>query len=167
MLRVNCTIVRKKAGFSLILVLIVISSVGQGCSGIVSGNSSSNTTSTTDTTPPSITITSPSANATLSGSVNLTANATDNVAVASVQFKADGTNTGSAVIAPPYAYPLDTKLLSKGAHVFTAVATDTARNSTTSGSVSVTVDTTTTDTTPPTVSITAPSKGVTVSKTVS
>src|SRR5256712_13489055 len=55
-----------------------------------------------DTTPPTVSITSPAANATLAGSVTVTASATDNVAVASVQFKVDNANTGTAITAAPY-----------------------------------------------------------------
>lgn len=49
---------------------------------------------TPDTTPPVISITSPSNGATVSGTVILTANATDNVGVANVQFYLDGTVLG-------------------------------------------------------------------------
>src|SRR5260221_516461 len=75
-----------------------------------------------DTTPPTVSITSPAANATLTGSVTVTANATDNVAVASVQFKVDNANTGPAITATPYSYSLNTTTLSNGNHVLTAVA---------------------------------------------
>ncbi|HKV25953.1 MAG TPA: IPT/TIG domain-containing protein [Candidatus Acidoferrum sp.] len=96
-------------------------------------------TTPADTTPPAVSITSPAANSTVSGTINVTANASDNVAVANVQFKVDGANTGSPILSAPYTYALNTKTLSDGSHVLTAVATDTSGNSATSSGVSVTV----------------------------
>ena len=43
-----------------------------------------------DTTPPTVSITSPASGATLTGTVTVVANAQDNLSVASVQFKVDG-----------------------------------------------------------------------------
>ncbi len=81
----------------------------------------------------------PANGATLSGTVVVTASATDNVAVASVQFRVDGTNVGSALTATPYQYQLNTTTLSNGTHTLTAVATDTSSNSATSAGVTFTV----------------------------
>jgi hypothetical protein len=151
------------------LLLISTFSLGlAGCSGLVSGNAGSTTPPpTSDTTPPTVLITSPAASATVSGNVNVTATATDNVSVAKVQFKVDGTNTGPSLPGAPYAYTWNTTTFSAGNHSITAVATDGAGNSTTSAAVSVKVDNTVPDTTPPTVSISAPANGSTVSGTVS
>src|SRR5713226_6168223 len=93
-----------------------------------------------DTMPPTISITSPAANATLSGTVSLTATATDDVAVASVQFKVDNGNTGAAITAAPYSYALNTTTFSNGNHTLTAVATDTSGNTATSTGVPVNVN---------------------------
>jgi hypothetical protein len=93
-----------------------------------------------DTTAPTVSITSPAANATLAGSVIVTANATDNVGVASVQFKVDSANTGAAVTVSPYDYSLNTTTLSNGNHIITAVATDAAGNASTSAGVAVKVN---------------------------
>ena len=93
-----------------------------------------------DTTPPTISITSPAANATISATVTFAANATDNVAVASVQFKVDNANTGTAITATPYSYALNTTTLSDGNHILTAVATDTSGNTATSVGVAVKVN---------------------------
>ncbi|MGH8304028.1 MAG: Ig-like domain-containing protein [Steroidobacteraceae bacterium] len=93
----------------------------------------------------------------------LSANASDNVAVASVQFRVDGANLGSALTAAPYTYQLNTATLSNGSHMLSAVATDTSNNSATSTAVTVTVtNSTPPDTTPPTVSITSPIPGATI-----
>lgn len=160
---------RLRSIIALVLVLIAGEWGLAGCSGVVSGNNATNTANppSGDTTPPQVTITSPGPGATLSGSVNVTANATDNVAVASVQFKIDGANTGPALTATPYAYSLNTSSLSNAGHSITAVATDTSGNSATSSAVTVTVNNATSDTTPPTVTMTAPANGATVSGTVS
>jgi chitodextrinase len=93
----------------------------------------------TDTTPPTISITSPTAGATLSGTVNVTANASDNDAVAQVQFKLDGSNLGSPDTTAPYSYSWDSATATNGSHTLTAVATDASGNTTTSSGVLVTV----------------------------
>jgi len=85
-----------------------------------------------DTTLPTVSITSPAVNATLSGTVTMTATASDNVAVAGVQFKVDNANTGAAITAAPYNLALNTTTLSDGNHILTAVATDTSGNTATS-----------------------------------
>lgn len=118
-----------------------------------------------DTTPPTVSITSPAANGTLSGAVTVSAIAADNIGVAKVQFKVDSANTGAAITVAPYNYSLNTTTLSNGNHILTAVASDAAGNTTTSAQVAVKVSNTT-DTTPPTVSMTAPANGATVSGTV-
>lgn len=121
-----------------------------------------------DTTSPTVSISSPAAGATISGTaVIISATASDNVAVASVQFKVDSASSGLPVIVAPYRYTLNTSTLSNGNHTLTAVATDTAGNATTSAAVSVKVSNTTPDTTPPTVALTSPANGATVSSTVS
>jgi hypothetical protein len=106
-----------------------------------------------DTTPPTVSLTAPSGGATVSGTTSITANASDNVGVTSVQFKLDGSNLGSADTTSPYSFSWDTTGASNGSHTLTAVASDAAGNTTTSSSVSVTVSNSTPDTTPPTTSI--------------
>jgi hypothetical protein len=95
-----------------------------------------------DTTPPSVSISSPTAGTTQTGTVTLMASATDNVAVANVQFKVDGVNLGAPVTGggPTYSAPWDTRTASNGSHVLTAVATDTSGNAATSAAVSVSVN---------------------------
>jgi chitodextrinase len=120
-----------------------------------------------DTTPPTVSLTTPANGATVSGTLTISANAADNVAVASVQFKLDGANLGAADTTAPYSFAWDSTKTSNGAHNLSATATDTSGNTANSANVSVTVSNSSTDTTPPTVSITAPANGVTVSGTVS
>jgi hypothetical protein len=92
----------------------------------------------TDTTPPTVAITAPAAG-TVSGTVNITANASDNVAVANVQYQLDGVNLGSALTTSPYTYAWNTNGTSNGSHALTAIAADTSGNHATSGAVTVNV----------------------------
>jgi hypothetical protein len=69
----------------------------------------------------------------------VSANASDNVAVVGVQFKADGANIGSEDTSAPYSVSWNTAAVSNGSHLLTAVARDAAGNTTTSGTVSVNV----------------------------
>jgi hypothetical protein len=93
-----------------------------------------------DTQAPSVSVTSPTAGAVLSGTVTLQASASDNIGVAGVQFLLDGTAFGAEDTTAPYALSLDTTTLAAGAHTVSARARDAAANVTTSGSVGVTVN---------------------------
>ena len=119
-----------------------------------------------DTTPPTVSITGPANGAKVSGVVAVTANAADNVSVASVKFEIDGAVVGTPDLAAPFAYSWDTSKSSNGGHTLKAIATDGAGNSTTSAAIMVTVNNTGGDKTAPTVSITAPAAAATVSGTV-
>jgi glucose/arabinose dehydrogenase/PKD repeat protein len=116
-----------------------------------------------DTTPPNVTVTSPAGGATVSGSVEIQASASDDVGLQGVQFKVDGQDVGSLDTTAPYRVPWDTRSAANGSHQLTAVARDSAGNTTTSNGVAVTVQN---DSTPPTVSVTAPANGSTVSGAV-
>jgi len=105
----------------------------------ISGDFAFQTASTTDTTPPSVSITSPASGATLSGTVTLAANASDNVGVTSVQFQLDGASIGAALTASPYSLSWDSTTAANGAHSLTAQARDAAGNVGTSVAVSVTI----------------------------
>ncbi len=94
--------------------------------------------SSSDTTPPSVTLTAPFLGAALTGSVTVSADAADNVGVAGVQFKLDGVNLGAEVTQAPYSISWDTSKQVIGAHVLSAIARDAAGNTTTAASVSVT-----------------------------
>jgi len=83
---------------------------------------------TTDTTKPTVSITSPATGSTVSGSsVNITANAADNVGVTKVEFWADGVlkNTDTA---SPYQYTWDSKTVADGSSVLKAIAFDATNN---------------------------------------
>jgi hypothetical protein len=92
-----------------------------------------------DTTPPTVSITNPVNGQTVSGTIPVAATATDDVAVASVQFFLDGKPLGSPVTGPQYAISWDTTTVTSGQHVLSAQATDTSGNVGTSSNVNVTV----------------------------
>jgi hypothetical protein len=97
-------------------------------------------TGAADTTAPSVSVSAPSDGAPVSGTVNVTAAASDNVGVASVQFTLDGANLGAADTSAPYTVSWNTTTATDGSHALRAIARDAAGNSTTSGAVNVTVN---------------------------
>jgi hypothetical protein len=93
-----------------------------------------------DMTAPVVSVSSPADGSTVSGTVTISANASDNVRVVGVRFQLDGANLGSEDTSAPFAVTWNTTAASNGPHTLTAVARDAAGN-TTSASVSVTVST--------------------------
>src|SRR2546426_2895433 len=75
-----------------------------------------------DSTPPTVSITAPTSSSTVSGTITISASATDNVGVVGVQFKLDGANLGAEVTAAPYTLSWNTATASNGLHTLTAVA---------------------------------------------
>jgi hypothetical protein len=92
-----------------------------------------------DVTAPAISIVSPSNGTTVSGTINVSADASDNIGVVGVQFKLDGVNLGSEEASPPYSIPWDTTTASRGSHTLTAIARDSAGNSITANALSLVV----------------------------
>ena len=86
------------------------------------------TTPALDTSPPGASITAPAAGSVVSGSVTVSAAATDNVGVAGVQFLLDGAALGSEDTTAPYSTIWDTTIASNGLHTLQARARDTAGN---------------------------------------
>jgi hypothetical protein len=85
---------------------------------------------TPDLTPPAVSVTSPANASTVSGNVTLSANATDNIGVASVEFKVDGVSLGIRTTSP-YSLSWDSTKVSNGTHNISAVAKDTSGNTST------------------------------------
>lgn len=82
-----------------------------------------------DGLPPTAALTAPANLAAgLTGTIVVTATATDNVAVASVEFQIDGVAIGAADTSAPYATTLDTPLYPSGQHLLRARASDTSGN---------------------------------------
>jgi hypothetical protein len=100
-------------------------------------------TGSSDTTPPTTSITAPANGATVSGTVSVTASASDNVGVTKVEFYLDGalktTDTAS-----PYSWSWDTTTAANGSHSLVSKAYDAAGNVGTSSTVTVTVSNSTT-----------------------
>jgi hypothetical protein len=107
--------------------------------------------------PPAVTITAPSAGATVSGTVTVTASASSSAGISSVQFLLNGNPLGSPIAGSgPYSTSWVTG--TDGSYTLSATATDTLGQSTTSSPVTVTVSNAS-----PTVYIAAPINGAMVS----
>ena len=91
-----------------------------------------------DTTPPTVSMTAPAAG-TVSGTVTVSANASDASGVAGVQFLLDGNSLGAEDTAAPYSISWNSTTAPNGAHTLSARARDTVGNAATSASVAVTV----------------------------
>ena len=98
---------------------------------------SGSVTVTADTVLPSVSIATPADGATVAGIVTVTANASDNLGVAGVQFRLDGVALGPEDTVAPYSYAWNTSTVANGTHVLTAVARDAAGNTSTSIAVSL------------------------------
>jgi hypothetical protein len=94
-----------------------------------------------DSTPPSVFLTAPAAGSIVSGTVSVSASATDGGGMAGVQFFLDGSALGAEVAGPGPVYTTNwnTVSASNGSHFLTARARDTSSNFATSSAVSVTV----------------------------
>lgn len=91
-----------------------------------------------DTTPPVVSLTAPAEAQTVSGTVTVSATASDDQGVTRVRLLVDGGQL-CARTAAPYSCPWSTTAVANGAHTLTAEARDAAGNSTTSAAVHVTV----------------------------
>lgn len=88
---------------------------------------------------PVVQITSPLGGSAVSGSLSVTATASDPAGITSVQFMLNNSPLGAADMAAPYSATWDTSLTNDGTHQLTAVATNPSGISATSSPVSVTV----------------------------
>jgi peptidoglycan/xylan/chitin deacetylase (PgdA/CDA1 family) len=115
-----------------------------------------------DTTAPGVALTAPADGATVSGTnVPISATATDGSAVSQVEFLVGSTVVGTDTTAP-YSIAWDSTSVPDGNVAITAKATDSSGNVGTSAAVTVSVRN---DTTAPSVTVTAPVAGATVSGT--
>ncbi len=112
----------------------------------------------TDSTPPTAALASPAPNSQVAGRVTLTATAADNIGLAKVEFYVDGALLQTDLY-PPYQAGWDTTTLPGGStHTIVVKAYDLLWNVTSSAPVTLTVA----DTTAPTVALTSPTPGSTV-----
>ncbi|NMO16275.1 M20/M25/M40 family metallo-hydrolase [Pyxidicoccus fallax] len=96
------------------------------------------TVTVTDTTPPAVSLTAPTSGGTVSGTVTVTASASDASGISRVEFLVDG-QVVTTVVAAPYSFSWDTAALANGSHTVAAKAYDGVNNSATSSAVTVTV----------------------------
>jgi len=114
-----------------------------------------------DLVPPSVSLTSPTEGSTVSGTVSITADASDNMAVAKVNFYRDGGVLIGSDTSTPYQIFWDTASAGNGAHNLYAQAYDLPGNSSVSKTIKVIVSN---DTAAPTVSISYPANNATFKK---
>jgi hypothetical protein len=108
-----------------------------------------------DKTAPTVSITSPSNGATVSGTINVMVSASDNVGVTSVTLSVDGSTVATSTTSP-FTNSWNTGSVPNGTHTLTATAADAAGNKG-SSSIQVTVsNVSNVDLTSPTASITSP-----------
>jgi lysyl endopeptidase len=92
-----------------------------------------------DTQAPTTSITAPANGATVSGTLTVSASASDNVGVTQVQFLVDGAIAATDTTAP-YSFSWNTTGLANGSHTLRSRAFDAATNSGTSATVTVNVN---------------------------
>jgi hypothetical protein len=97
------------------------------------------TPSTTDTTPPTASVTAPANGATVSGTVTVTATAADNVGVTQMQLLIDGAVVASNTNATSLSFAWNTTTFTNASHTIVSRAFDAAGNVGTSATITVTV----------------------------
>lgn len=95
-------------------------------------------TAAADTTAPTVSLTSPTQGATVTGMVSLQAVASDDYDTPTVDFLVDGVRV-AASSAPPYAVTWDSHTVMNGTHTLTTRARDNSYNTSTSAPVTLTV----------------------------
>ncbi|MBI1756479.1 MAG: S8 family serine peptidase [Fimbriimonas ginsengisoli] len=141
-----------------------VSAIAKDSLGNQSTASATVSVSNPDLTPPTVSLSNPLSGSTVSGTISLSASASDNVGVASVAFSVDGVQVGVAT-ASPYSVTWNSTVVANGSHTISVVATDAAGNSATA-SVTVTVSNPVPDTIAPSITITSPVSGSTIGKTL-
>jgi hypothetical protein len=92
-----------------------------------------------DVIKPAVRITSPGEDVTVSGTVLIVAEATDNGGIAGVTFEVDGRVIGAEAVAAPWSIAWNASASGNGSHILTAVARDVAGNAMRSAVVPVVV----------------------------
>ncbi len=80
-----------------------------------------------DLTPPTVAITQPENGASVTGTVKVSANASDTSGILQVEFLVDGVTVWTDTV-PPYEFDWNTAGMSQDYHVLTAIATDASSN---------------------------------------
>ncbi len=97
-------------------------------------------------------ITAPTSGAMVAGIITITASANDPGGIAKVEFYFDGDLIGSDTNSP-YSITLDTRTLRDGSHTLASRAYNTAGNTGTSASVTISINNNTVDSVPPVISV--------------
>ena len=95
-----------------------------------------------DTTPPTVTITFPQNNSSVSEMVSITCISSDNEGVEKVELWVNGVTTGLTDNSEPYSFDWNTTLLDNGNYTITIRSYDTSDNTTDSEPIVLTVDNT-------------------------
>src|SRR6266850_1928944 len=122
----------------------VIAALARDAAGNTHLAASVGVTVSNDTTAPAVALTNPEGGATITGSWTIVATASDNVAVAGVQFLLDGVNLGGEDTSAPFEVVWNSGTVANGTHVIAAVARDAAGNTQTGAAAAVMVDNDTT-----------------------
>ena len=115
-----------------------------------------------DTTAPTVNVTAPSNGMMLSGPVQITVDASDDTAVTEVEIYANAMRLHVAS-APPYQHLWNTSSVANGDYTIRAVAKDAAGNTASDEDTTIRIAGGVTDMTAPTVNVTSPLDGATVS----
>jgi len=118
-----------------------------------------------DTTRPTVAITSPSDNSAASGVVRVAVSATDASGIADVVLSLDGQPFATDTLSP-YMFAVETRSLVRGTHTLSCVATDAFGNASTPATVRINVGASGPDTVPPQVVINFPVTGTTAVNTI-
>lgn len=102
-----------------------------------------------DVTPPTVSMTAPANGSVVSGVITVSATASDNLGVAGVQFRLDGSTLQAEDTSAPYSIQWDTSTSAAGTHTLGARARDAAGNTADATPVTVTIPSS--DTTAPSV----------------
>ena len=105
-----------------------------------SNSASANLTINVSTPQPSVVVTSPASDATVSGSISVTGTASDTVNLSLVQVSVDGGSFADASGTSSWTFSLATGSLTNGSHTLTAQVTDSAGITATSAPVTITVN---------------------------
>ncbi len=119
----------------------------------------------TDTTPPTLSVSSPADGASVKGRITVKATASDRFGVADVVLSVDGEPFATDATSP-YTFALNTAALSAGVHTLALVATDTSGNASAAVERQISVGRASDDRTPPEVVIISPTEGASVIGTV-
>src|SRR6185312_16056889 len=110
-----------------------------------------------DNTAPQVSLSAPANGAFVTGTLAVSATATDNGAISKVEFYRDNNVLLTTDTSLPYTFNWNSTTVTEGAHTLYAIAQDTAGFRTTSATVAITVDNTV-----PTVAITSPANGAAI-----